>query len=260
MNREIATITTTVTRILRDTVRQAGFRRGGVGLSGRLDEVVVAALAVEALGASQVRLVILADPEAEDDSADRARAAGEHLGAPLEDVPLAPHLDALLDAAPEANPHRQRGFLARLRAALLHDRAIAGRALVLGAVSKTDRLLGRDSLFGEGACAVNPIGDLYATDVRAVAAHLAIPDEAVGPEPVVDLPESSIQGGAVEPSYAWIDPLLRHIVEDRLRRRQLVALGYERPDIKRIVMALRNSTFKRKPPVVPVLTETPSVV
>jgi NAD+ synthase len=251
VSREIATIAATIAKILRDTVRLASFRRGVVGLSGRIDEVVVGALAVNALSATQVRLVILADPDAEDGSADRARAAGEHLGAPVEEVPLAPHMDALLDLAPEANPRRQRGFLARLRTALLHDRASANRALVLGAANKTDRLLGRDNLFGEGACAVNPIGDLYATDVRDLAAHLEIPEEIIGPEPVVEVPESSVQGGSFKPTYTWIDPLLRHIVDGRLRRRQLMAIGYERPDIKRIVMALRASAFKRRPPIVP---------
>jgi NAD+ synthase len=254
VSRDIATLAKAITRILRETVRQSGYRRGVVGLTGRVDEAVVGALAAEALGAAQTRLVVLVDPDAEDGSDERARAAGKHLAAPIEIVALDPHLDALLDAAPEADPGRRRGFLARLRTALLHDRASAHRALVLGAASKTDRMLGRDSLFGESACAVNPIGDVYATDVRALAAHLGIPDEIVGPEPVVDVPESSVQGGSFEPTYAWIDPLLRHIVDGRLRRRQLMALGYERPDIKRMVMALRASEYKRKPPTVPKLS------
>jgi NAD+ synthase len=240
---------------LRRVVRGAGYRRGVIGLTGRVEEVVVAALAAEALNAAQVRTVVLACPV--HGGGDRARAAAGHLGVACEEVALDPWLDRLLEDAPEASPVRRRGFLCRLRTALLHDRAAAHRGLVLGTASKSERLLGRDALFGEHACAVAPIGDLYATEVRALATAYGIPDEIAGPEPEIALPESSVQGGSFEPTWAWIDPLLRHLHDGRLRRHQLTRMGYEKPDIHRVAAAMRRSRFKRKPPTVIVVSSRP---
>jgi NAD+ synthase len=245
-------------RTLRQAVRDAGFRRGIVGLTGRPEEAVVAALAAQALGREQVRTAVLVDPEEEGDPAARARGAATHLGVHTEEIPLDAHLDALLDAAPEANARRRRGYLARVRTALLVDRSVAHRALVLGTASKSEILLGRTHLHGEDACSVAPIADLYATEVAELADRLDLPAEIRGPAPKVELPETSAQGGVLEPTWSSIDPLLRRMHDERLRKRQLLSLGYERADIHRVATALRRSRHRRRGPVTPLVGPSPA--
>jgi NAD+ synthase len=211
---------------------------------------------VRALRPEATHLVVAPDPEDETGALERARAMAERLGGPTEEIDLDPHVDPFLDEAPEANPLRRYGFVARVRTALLLDRSAAHRALVLGAVSKTDRLLGLHRIHAEEVCAVDPIGDLYATEVRALAKPLGVADLA-GPEPTIEVSDAGVDGGELEPNYAWIDPLLRLIHDGRLRRKALVDLGYERADVRRLVLAIRRTSYKRTPPVIPVLRERP---
>ena len=93
--------------------------------------------------------------------------------------------------------------------------------------------------------------------MRALAAGLPIPEEVAGPEPCVELPRTSVEGGKFEPSYAWIDPLLRRIHDGRLRRGALVSLGWEKADIQRLAIAMRRARPRRHAAIVPVLSERP---
>src|SRR4051794_37649629 len=161
---------------IRGQLRQAGFDRAVLGLSGGIDSAVVAYLVAEAIGAERLLCVLMPYRTSSDASRSDAEEVVRRLGCSSELVAISPMVDAFFAAEPDASPLRRGNVMARQRMTILYDRSMTWRGLVVGTGNKTESLIGYTTLFGDNACAFNPIGDLYKSQVRQLAAALGVPD------------------------------------------------------------------------------------
>ncbi|HEV7809311.1 MAG TPA: NAD(+) synthase, partial [Candidatus Limnocylindrales bacterium] len=155
-----------ITEFIRGQLRQAGFERLVLGLSGGIDSALVAFLAAEAIGPERLLCVLM--PYRTSSAASRADAdeVVARLGAARELVDISPMVDAFFAGDPDSSAVRRGNVMARQRMTVLYDRSVAWGGLVVGTGNKTESLIGYTTLFGDSACAFNPIGDLYKSQVR----------------------------------------------------------------------------------------------
>ncbi len=240
---------------LREEVGSAGLRRAVLGLSGGIDSAVSCALAARALGPEQVLAVCLpyrgSDPASERD----ARAVAAALGVRCEVEDISPQVDAWSARHPDADRLRRGNKMARERMAVLYDHSAATSALVVGTSNKTELLLGYGTLFGDMASAVNPIGDLYKTQVFQLARHLALPQAVITKAPTADLWSGQTDEAEMGFTYADVDRLLWDLVERRLTDAELAAAGHAPDLVARVRRLIARSQFKRRMPLIAKLTE-----
>jgi NAD+ synthase len=133
---------------------------------------------------------------------------------------------------------------------VLYDISARDGALVLGTSNKTESLLGYGTLYGDMACAINPLGDLYKTQIWQLAAHLGVPRQLIDKKPSADLWEGQTDEGELGFSYAAVDRLLYAMVDERRSEEELVALGFDVKFIRRVGEMIRRNQFKRRPPLI----------
>ena len=241
-----------LTRALRDEVRRTGFERGVIGLSGGLDSAAALMLAARALGPANVVAVALpvagSPAEAFTHADETARAAG----VALRTLDLGPVLASIEEALPGSGGDRvRRGNLAaRARMIALYDLSAAERALVVGTSDKTEILLGYTTLWGDMAAALLPLGDLYKTEVRALARHLGVPAAVVDKPPSPDLWAGQTAEGELGFTYADADRVLYQWIDLGRRPVDLVAAGYDAVLVRAVEKRVIGSAFKRKMPLV----------
>ena len=235
---------------LREEVRKVGFERVVLGLSGGVDSALSAALAQRALGAENVVPIIMpyrtSNPQSEAD----ARAVADSLGIKPEVVDISPQIDAYFERFPDADRGRRGNKMARERMAILYDMSWAHRALVVGTSNKTELLLGYGTVHGDMAHALNPLGDLYKTQVWAMARHMGIPRQVIDKPPSADLWEGQSDEQELGFQYAIVDVLLYHLVDARCTRVELRSMGFEDSFIDEIGRRVRDSQYKRRPPLI----------
>lgn len=246
----LGVVRTLLVNFLRDECLNAGFHNGVLGLSGGVDSAVVAYLAVEALGRENVRAVIMPYRS----SSPRSRADAElviaRLGMVSEVVDITPMVDAYLAGMNGADNVRQGNVMARQRMIVLYDISSRDRALVLGTSNKTELMLGYGTLFGDMACALNPLGDLYKTQVWQLAESLGVPESIVQKKPSADLWEGQTDEGEMGLTYARVDQLLFAMIDERRSDEDLIQIGFEEEFVRRVKRMVMVSQFKRRPPVI----------
>jgi NAD+ synthase len=228
--------------------------RGGlvVGLSGGIDSAVAAALAVEALGTGRVRGFMLPHATSSPASVADAQAVAACLDLSLERIDITPMADAFLAGVPADERVRRGNVMARCRMIVLYDRSAVHDALVLGTGNRTEGLLGYTTLYGDNACGLNPLGQLYKTEVRLLAADLGLPEAVRTKVPSADLWAGQSDEDELGVTYAEVDHLLHHLVDEGLGERQLASLGFAPALVARIAARVRAMAFKRRlPPVAP---------
>lgn len=235
---------------LRERLQESGRSGLVVGLSGGIDSAVAAALAVEALGAARVRGYMLPYATSSAASVADAQAVAACLGLPVEKIDITPMADAFLAGVPADARLRRGNVMARCRMIVLYDRSAQHDALVLGTGNRTEALLGYTTMYGDNACALNPIGQLYKTEVRLLAADFGLPAAVLTKAPSADLWAGQSDEDELGVSYAEVDRLLRHLVDEGLGERQLASLGFAPELVTRIAARVRAMAFKRGlPPV-----------
>lgn len=235
---------------LRDGCRNAGFQKAVLGLSGGVDSAVVAALAVEAVGKDNVLGVILPYRTGSARSREDAELVARVLSIHHEVIDISPMVDAYLATVKDVGKVRQGNVMARQRMIVLYDLSSRERALVLGTSNKTELLLGYGTIFGDLASALNPLGDLYKTQVWQLAEALGVPEGIVRKEPSADLWEGQTDEGELGLTYARVDQLLYAMIDERRSDAELLTMGFEREFIERVRSLIRTNQFKRRPPVI----------
>ncbi|HTM56156.1 MAG TPA: NAD+ synthase [Pirellulales bacterium] len=241
-------------RFIRNEITRTGFRRAVFGLSGGIDSSVVAYLAVRALGPANVLAVTMPYKTSSDATRDDSRAVIEALGLQSIQIPITAQVDAYFATVGEPSRMRLANKCARERMTVLYDQSAAFEGLVLGTSNKTELVLGYGTQFGDLASAINPIGDLYKTQLRALAVHLGVPRAILDKPPSGDLWVGQTDEGELGFTYDDVDRLLVLLVDRRWQPAQLVEAGFPLELIERVIKMIRRNQYKRRLPVIAKLT------
>ncbi len=246
-----AQISDFLVRFLHDEVTKTGLNHVVVGLSGGIDSAVVAVLAHHAFG-DKLLCVRMPSHYSSQSSLDDADALVEKFGMAAITRSIEPLLRAYESEA--MSPLRKGNFSARMRMATLFDISAEQNALVLGTSNKSELMLGYGTLFGDLASAINPIGDLYKTEVFELARYLEVPEVIISKPPSADLWAGQSDEAELGYSYAQIDAVLRRYVEERYSRNELVEEGFDAVMVDMIIGRIYRNQFKRRMPVIAKLT------
>jgi len=239
---------------IRDETLKARLKRAVIGVSGGVDSAVSVALASHALGPENVLGLFTPYRHSSEESRRHARQVAEQFGFTLEEVPITAQVDAYFRSAPidESDPKiriRMGNKMARERKSIEYDRSWPD-GLVIGTSNKTELLLGYGTQFGDMACAINPVGDLYKTQLRELALHLGIPDEIVRKPPTAELWVGQTDEDELGFTYADADLILYHMVDRRLRPSELIGAGFDAALVTKIREMVRKSHYKRVMPLI----------
>ena len=249
---ELAIDTDIARRVIGEFIRgqlgQAGFERAVLGLSGGIDSALVAYLTAEAIGAERLLCVLMPYRTSSPASRSDAEEVVRRLGAESELVDITPMVDSFYGPETDASDLRRGNFMARMRMSVLYDRSVTWGGLVVGTGNKTESLIGYTTIFGDSACAFNPVGDLYKSQVRQLAAAMDVPDSIIAKAPSADLWPGQTDESESGFSYPELDRLLFWRIDKRRSIDEVVALGFERDLVKRVDRMVAGAEFKRQVP------------
>lgn len=235
---------------IRNEIRKFGFNSVVLGLSGGIDSAVVCELAVRALGSEHVLALMMPYKSSSAESLAHAQLMVDRLGIEAETVPVTGVVDAFFEGKGDASRLRRGNVMARSRMLCLYDVSARDGRLVLGTSNKTELLLGYGTMFGDMASAVNPIGDLYKTQLRGLARHLGIPAPLIEKSPSADLWEGQSDEEDLGFSYESVDQLLYMMLEERMERDAILATGIALAFYDRVRGMVVRSQYKRMMPVI----------
>ncbi len=237
-------------RFICNEIHRTGFRRGVVGLSGGIDSSTVTFLAAKALGAENVLAVTMPYKTSSPATMRDSRLVIEGLGVRTIDAPITPQIDAYFAQFLDASRMRRANKCARERMTILYDHSAAFEGLVLGTSNKSELLLGYGTLFGDMASAINPVGDLYKTQLYDLACHLGLPPSILEKQPTGDLWEGQTDEDELGFRYADVDQLLVLMVDHRYSAAQLVREGFDAEMVSRVAERVRRNHYKRRMPII----------
>jgi NAD+ synthase len=249
------TINTELTRqvltgFIRSEVTRAGFSHAVINLSGGLDSSLSCYLAVEALGAENVLALCLPYKTSTADAGEHAKLVIDALGVQSLTIPITDMADGLISFYPDMDRIRQGNIMARMRMIVLYDQSQDFHALPVGTGNKTEILLGYTTLYGDSASAINPIGDLYKTQVRQLAKAIGVPQVILDKPPTADLWLGQTDEGELGFTYAEVDQLLFLLVDQRYRPEDCVEAGFPESFVRQVMEKVRRNQFKRvMPPI-----------
>jgi len=233
---------------LADEIKARGFKKGVVGVSGGLDSSVVVTLLSLSLGKKNAIGVIMPyDVTREEDTRDATEVL-ESLGVRSYRIDISPMVDDYFKNFPTADKVRRGNKMARERMSVLYDISALENALVIGTGNKTEYNLGYSTLFGDAACAIAPIGDLYKTEVRKLASHMGVLEKIIKKVPTAGLWKGQTDEGELGYTYDEIDKLLYYIIDLQYPKKKLLHMDFDLEFIEDIFLRINDTEFKRKPP------------
>ena len=239
-----------LTGFVQTEITRAGFSRAVVGLSGGVDSSLSCYLASEALGPENVLAVRMPYETSSPESLEHAQLVIDEMGVNSLTIPIADMVEPLFVRYPESDHIRRGNVMARARMIILYDQSQAFKGLVVGTGNKTEILLGYTTQYGDSACALNPLGDLYKTQVRQLARALELPEVIIDKPPTADLWVGQTDEGELGFTYAEVDQLLYLLVDERYSPDDCIEAGFPEPFVKDVIGLVRKNHFKRvMPPV-----------
>jgi NAD+ synthase len=246
-----------LTGFIKSEITRAGFSRAVVNLSGGLDSALSCALAAEALGPENVLALRLPYRTSSPESLEHAQMIIEQFKVQSETFDITGMVDALISRDPEMSQTRKGNIMARARMIVLYDQTEAFRGLAVGTGNKTELLLGYTTLWGDSASALNPLGDLYKTQVRQLSRAMGIPSVIIDKAPSADLWLGQTDEGELGFTYEEVDKLLYLLVDQRYSPEECVEAGFEKKFVERVTARIRRMQFKRMlPPIAKVSNRT----
>jgi len=240
---------------LRDELRQRGFERAIVGLSGGVDSAVTTYLAARALGPERVLAVRMPYRTSSPDSLAHAQLVVDALGIRERTVDISAAVDGYIAQEPDANATRRGNVMARMRMITLFDLSARHHALPLGTGNKTERLFGYFTWHADDSPPVNPLGDLFKTQVWTLARHLGVPAEIVEKPASADLVEGQTDEGDIGIAYAEADEIL-HWMLHGYTSGELIARGMDAAAVELVRRRLASTHWKRRLPTVALVSAT----
>jgi NAD+ synthase len=246
-----------LTGFIKSEVTRIGMSRAVVGLSGGLDSALSCKLAAEALGAENVLAVRMPYKTSNRDSLEDAQLLVDHTGVQCKTIEITDMVEPLFKLDPELSKMRKGNIMARQRMIILYDQSEVFKGLVIGTSNKTEILLGYSTLYGDSASAMNPIGDLYKTQVRQLSRALNIPAPIINKPPSADLWEGQTDEVELGFTYDEVDKLLFLLVDQRFSPQEAMDAGFNEKFVNLVTDRVRRNQYKRmQPPIAKVSNRT----
>ncbi len=246
-----------LTRFIHSEITRVGLNRAVINLSGGIDSAIVAYLAAEALGPQNVLALRLPYKTSSPDSLEHAQLVIDALGLQSRTIPITDMADALINREPEMSNVRKGNIMARCRMIVAYDQSEAFKGLVIGTGNKTEILLGYSTLYGDSACAINPIGDLYKTQVRQLSRAVGVPEAIIAKPPSADLWLGQTDEGELGFTYETVDRLLYLLVDQRCSPEECVEAGFSEDFVRSVTRRIMRNQFKRvMPPIAKISSRT----
>jgi len=243
-----------LTGFIHSEITRVGLAKAVIGLSGGIDSALSCFLAAEALGPQNVLAIRMPYATSSPDSLEDAQRVIDATGVQSITVPITEMVDPLFEQFPDMNNVRKGNVMARARMIVLYDQSEAFRGLVVGTGNKTEILLGYSTLYGDSACALNPIGDLYKTQVRQLSRDIGMPWEVIDKAPSADLWAGQTDEDELGFTYEEVDQLLYLFVDERYRPEDLIEAGFAEEFVQTVIKRVRRNQFKRVLPPIAKLT------
>jgi NAD+ synthase len=237
-----------LTGFIRDQIEKVGMKRAVIGLSGGIDSALSAYLSAEALGAENVLAVRMPYRTSAESSLTDADAVIEALGLPSLTVPITDMAEPLFNQFPQMSDRRKGNIMARLRMIILYDQSVEWGGLVMGTSNKTEFLLGYSTIYGDSGVALQPIADLYKTQVRQLAADLGVPEPIIAKPPSADLWEGQTDEGELGFTYTDVDQVLYLLVDERYTIPEVIDEGFSAAFVQDVWRRVKMNHYKRTMP------------
>jgi NAD+ synthase len=237
-----------LTGFIKSEVTRVGYSRAVMGLSGGIDSALSFALAVEALGAENVLAVRMPYKSSSPDSLEHAEMLTDQFKVRSETIEITDMVEPLFGRDLQISKQRKGNIMARSRMIILYDQSEVFKGLIIGTSNKTEILLGYTTLWGDMAAALNPIGDLYKTQVRQLSHALGIPAAIIDKAPSADLWVGQTDEDELGFTYGEVDKLLHLLIDQRFSPQECVAEGFDETFVNLVVTRIRRNQFKRMMP------------
>jgi NAD+ synthase len=235
-------------KFLKDEVEKTGLKKVTLGLSGGLDSAVVAILCKEAFG-DNLNCVLMPSQFSSQSSTDHAIEVCEKFNIKYEIISIEPMVSGFIKNM-DSDKLRIGNFSARMRMSVLYDVSSREKSIVVGTSNRSEILLGYGTIFGDIACAINPIGQIYKSDEFEFARLLGVPESILNKAPSADLWEGQSDEEELGHSYKEMDDLLKAMIDEKNSKEELVNLGFEEAFINKIDYRVKSNAFKGKLPVI----------
>lgn len=233
---------------LKTEVEKTGLKKVTVGLSGGLDSAVVAILCKEAF-ADNLNCVLMPSQFSSKSSVDDALELCNKFDIKYEIISIEPMISAYINNMQE-DRLRIGNFSARMRMSVLYDVSSREKSLVVGTSNRSELLLGYGTIFGDIACAINPIGEIYKSDEFEFARVLGVTDAILNKAPSADLWEGQSDENELGYSYKQMDDLLKVMIDENKSNDELLNLGFEEELINKVSYRVKANAFKGKLPII----------
>lgn len=238
-----------------ECIQNRGKTKAILGLSGGVDSAVSTYLCVKAFGAENVFVVRMPYKLSSNESLTHAHLVVDQLGVQETTIDISAMVDGYVSGLTDCSPARIGNVCARCRMTILYDLSVAFGALPIGTSNKTERLFGYFTWHADDAPAINPLGDLYKTQVWQLARYLGVPEVIVSKPPTADLVSGQTDEGDFGISYSHADRILLHLINGA-GREALLRWGFAERDVFLVEKKIAASHFKRHMPTVAMLTDS----
>ena len=238
-----------------EVVERRGVRKAVIALSGGVDSAVVAFLAARALGPENVHCIRMPYKASSPDSLLDAQAVVDALGCNVRTIEITGAVDGYLAHEPEADARRRGNVMARTRMLVLFDQSAKLGALPLGTGNKTERMMGYFTWHADDTPPVNPIGDLFKSQVWDLARHVGVPERIVAKAPSADLEANQTDESDLGITYLLADRILALMLAG-FSSQKIVARGFAQADVALVRKRVESTHWKRHLPTTAMLSNT----